>query len=288
MQTTTAVGTTIITPPGPLVPRFVSLATGVRIEYVEQGADTGVPVVFLHGVTDSWRSFEGVFAQLPPTVRAFAISQRGHGLSGKPERGYRFGDFADDVLAFMDAMGLQRAVLVGHSMGASVAQRVIVSHPERVSRLVLIGAFASLHQNPGMAEFVAAQIRPLRDPIEPEFARHWQLSTVATGLDTDLLQTVVRETLKVPATVWHQAFDGFLEEPDVVAALAAVRVPVLIIWGDQDTYVGRSDQDALVAAMPAAQLCVYAGIGHAVHWEAPERCTGEIVRFLISRDVVIS
>jgi pimeloyl-ACP methyl ester carboxylesterase len=280
MQTTTAVETTI-TPRGPLVPRFISLATGVRIEYVEQGSDTGVPVVFLHGVTDSWRSFEGVLAQLPPTVRAFAISQRGHGLSGKPERGYRFNDFADDVLAFMDAMGLQRAVLVGHSMGASVAQRVIVSHPERVSRLVLMGAFAGLHQNPGIAEFVAAQIRPLRDPIDPEFARHWQLSTVATELGTDLLETVVRETLKVPATVWHQAFDGFLEEPDVVADLAAVRVPTLIIWGDQDAYAGRSDQDALVAALPAAQLSVYAGIGHAVHWEAPERCTTEIVRFLI-------
>ncbi len=58
--------------------KFVSLSTGVRMEYVEQGPADGVPVVFLHGVTDSWRSFVGVLRHLPPTVHALAISQRGH------------------------------------------------------------------------------------------------------------------------------------------------------------------------------------------------------------------
>ena len=66
--------------------KLVSLSTGVRIEYVEQGnaeAD-GVPVIFLHGVTDSWRSFERVLPLLPPSIHAFALSQRGHGDSSRP------------------------------------------------------------------------------------------------------------------------------------------------------------------------------------------------------------
>ncbi len=101
--------------------KFISLATGVRMEYVEQGPADGVPMVFLHGVTDSWHSFEGVLPMLPPTIHAFAVSQRGHGDSSRPASGYRFTDMSADLLAFMDSMRLPKAIVVGHSMGASVA-----------------------------------------------------------------------------------------------------------------------------------------------------------------------
>jgi alpha/beta hydrolase fold len=159
--------------------KFVSLSTGVRMEYVEQGRIDGVPVVFLHGVTDSWHSFERVLAQLPPTIRAFAISQRGHGDSSRPNNGYLFADMSNDLRAFMDAVGLERAIVVGHSMGASVAQRFVVDHPDRVAGLVLMGAFASLHKDLGIADFYASAIAPLTDPIDAGFAREWQQSTRA-------------------------------------------------------------------------------------------------------------
>ena len=74
--------------------KFVSLSTGVRIEYVEQGKGDGVPVIFLHGVTDSWRSFERMLPLLPPDIHAFALSQRGHGDSSRPTSGYRLAVFA--------------------------------------------------------------------------------------------------------------------------------------------------------------------------------------------------
>lgn len=93
----------------------VALSTGVTLPYVEQGDRSGVPVVLFHGPTDSWRSFELLLAQLPASLRAFAVSQRGHGDADRPEAGYRPQDFADDVVAFMDAVGLEAAVLAGHS-----------------------------------------------------------------------------------------------------------------------------------------------------------------------------
>ena len=141
---------------GAPAPRFVTVATGVRLEYVEQGRADGLPVIFLHGVTDSWRSFELLLQRLPASIRAFAISQRGHGDSSRPDIGYRYRDFSEDVRAFMDAIGLERAVVVGHSMGAMVSQRLIVDHPQRVSHVVLMGAFATIHGNPVVDEFVTS------------------------------------------------------------------------------------------------------------------------------------
>jgi pimeloyl-ACP methyl ester carboxylesterase len=262
------------------VPRFVPLNTGVRLEYVEQGPADGIPVIFLHGVTDSWRSFELVLARLPATVHAFAVSLRGHGDSSRPDIGYRYRDFSEDVRAFMDVMGLARAAIVGHSMGASVAQRLIADHPQRVSRLVLMGSFAAISGNIAVAEFVTNEILLLADPIAPAFAREWQLSTLANPTEPAFLETVVAETLKVPARVWHQAFSGFLATPDFTDELRRVTVPVLLVWGDRDTYATRADQDALQRAMPAARLVVLEGTGHAVHWEKPDKVVDAVVGFL--------
>ena len=262
--------------------KFVSLSTGVRIEYVEQGKADGVPVIFLHGVTDSWRSFERVLPLLPPNIHAFALSQRGHGDSSRPTSGYRFADMSADLLAFLDAMGLRTAIIVGHSMGASVAQRFVIDHPDRVARLVLMGAFSTYH-DPGFADFVASSIAPLTDPIAPPFAREWQLSTLARAMPADHLDAVVSETLKVPARVWREAFDGFLKTPDFTSELTRVSVPVLLMWGDRDSYALRAAQDRLLEVMPKARFIAYEGFGHAFHWEDPEQFTKDLVPFLTSR-----
>ena len=100
--------------------KSVELANQVRLCYAEQGDSSGVPVVFLHGATDSWRSFERVLPHLPESIRAFAVTQRGHGDSSRPATGYRPGDFAADLSGFMDALQLKTAIIAGHCMGARV------------------------------------------------------------------------------------------------------------------------------------------------------------------------
>jgi pimeloyl-ACP methyl ester carboxylesterase/tetratricopeptide (TPR) repeat protein len=260
--------------------KFVSLSTGVRMEYVEQGQPDGVPVVFLHGVTDSWQSFAGVLQRLPPTIHGFAISQRGHGDTSRPDAGYGYSDFSDDLAAFMDAVGLRRATIVGHSMGTLVAQRFVRDHPDRVAGLVLIGAFASLYRDPGIIDFYTSAILPLADPIDAGFAREWQESTLARAMAPDHLDTVVAETQKVPARVWRAAFQGFLNTPDSSDALSQVSVPTLIMWGDRDTYALRANQDRLRSVIPGARLRVYEGAGHALHWEDPAACATELMAFV--------
>jgi pimeloyl-ACP methyl ester carboxylesterase len=106
---------------------FVTLRNGVTLEYVECGDPYGMPVVFLHGATDSWRSFERVMRRLPSWMRAIAVSQRGDNRSA-------------DLEQFFDALDLAPALIVGHSTGSSVAHRFARDHQERVLGLVLTGA----------------------------------------------------------------------------------------------------------------------------------------------------
>jgi pimeloyl-ACP methyl ester carboxylesterase len=250
----------------------------VRLEYVQQGNPHGVPVIMLHGFTDSWRSFERVLPYLPDSLNAFAITQRGHGDSEHPEQGYEVRDFVADVAAFMDALGIGQAIVVGHSMGSIVAQRFALDYPDRALGLVLLGTFVSIVANPATAEF-AAVVATLEDPIETEFARDFQVATVALPVPAVLIDTAVEESMKVPARVWRDAFAGMMQE-DFAVELGNISAPTLVIYGDQDAFCLRSDQDAIVAGYPDAELLVYQGYGHAMHWEDPARVAADLVVFV--------
>ena len=100
------------------------LSTGLRVHYAEQGDREGEAIVFLHAYVDSWFSYGRVLPLLSPAYRAFAPDQRGHGDSEKPVCCYGPNDYAADVDAFMEAVGIQEATLVGDSSGGLIAQRV--------------------------------------------------------------------------------------------------------------------------------------------------------------------
>ena len=138
-------------------PRMTSTATldgGLTLSYAEQGERSRQALVLLPGPTDSWRSYEPVLARLPSSVRAVAVSQRGHGDSDKPMTGYRVEDFAADVVPFLDVLGIDRAVLAGHSGSCPVVRRVAIDQPERVAGLVLEASPTTLHGDPRLEEFV--------------------------------------------------------------------------------------------------------------------------------------
>jgi non-heme chloroperoxidase len=255
----------------------VQLPTGVALAYVEQGSPSGVPVLLLHGITDSLRSFERVLPHLPTSIHALAVSQRGHGDSGRPAAGYRPGDFAADLAAFMDAFGLERAVIVGHSMGSSIARRFALDYPERTLGLVLVGSFATLAGNPNVMAFWQV-VQELEDPIDPGFVAEFQRSTLAQPVPPEFFDVVVQESLKVPARVWRAALEGLMGS-DHPTELENIQAPTLIVWGDRDAFCPRSDQDALTAAIAGSQLVVYDETGHDPHWERPERFAADLVAF---------
>ena len=154
----------------------VHLSTGVDVRYVAQGDPSGVPVLLLHAWGESMGCFDRLTSMMPTTIRVLAMDQRRHGDSDKPADAYSLTDFAGDVTAFLDAMGLPSAVLVGSSSGGYVAQQVAITSPERVRGLVLVGAPRSLH---GRAPF-ADEVDQLTDPID----RTWMKDSLTWFLDS--------------------------------------------------------------------------------------------------------
>src|SRR3712207_4298048 len=123
------------------------LSTGLQVHYAEQGDREGEAIVFLHAYVDSWFSYGRVLPLLSPSYHAFALDQRGHGASDKPQCCYTADDHAADVDAFMEAVGIEKATVVGDSSGGLIAQRVALDYPHRVRRLVLIGSPTTLVNN---------------------------------------------------------------------------------------------------------------------------------------------
>lgn len=253
------------------------LSTGVRVPYVEQGARGGVPVVCLHGYSDSWRSYELLLPELPSSLHVYAYSQRGHGDADRPEAGYTPRDYAADLAAFLDAVGLEAAVVVGHSGGSYAAQQFAADFAERTLGLVLIGAFH--HFGSADVGEVRAVVDELTDPVDPAFVREFQESTVSLPLPDGFLDRIVAESLKLPARVWKTWLADMLPAPPPSDG-GRIRTPTLVQWGDQDELATRESQEALLAAIPGAHLSTYEGAGHCPHWELPARAAAEIAAFV--------
>ena len=255
------------------------LATGVTLHYAEKGDPTGEAIIFLHGYSDSWFSFSRVLPLLSSEYYAFALTQRGHGDSDKPECCYTPDDFAADVDAFMDAIGIDEATLVGASTGALFAQRAALSYPRRFGRLVLIGAQTPANEAvSGLRE----EVQALEDPVPPEFVREFQESTVYQPVSQEFLDTVVSESLKLPALVWRDYFEQAVLsiDHDYVLSLREIDMPTLVLWGEQDPLFPREEQERLAAAISDATFRVYPDTGHAVHWDRPEWVVRDLETFM--------
>ena len=255
------------------------LTTDVTLHYAERDDQAGEAIIFLHGYSDSWFSFSRVLPLLSPSYHAFALTQRGHGDSDKPDCCYTPRDFAADVDAFMEATGIEEATVVGASTGALFAQRVALDYPRRVSRLVLIAPQTPAHE---VLSGVLEEVRALEDPVPPEFVREFQESTIYQPVPQEFLDTVVSESLKLPARVWRDYLEGAVLsiDQDYVLPLREIDVPTLILWGEQDALFPREEQERLAAAIPDATLKVYPETGHAVHWERPERVVRDLEAFM--------
>jgi pimeloyl-ACP methyl ester carboxylesterase len=254
------------------------VATGPRLHYAERGH--GEPIVFLHGWPDSWFSFSRVLERLPAQSRAFALDQRGFGDSDRPAGGYRIASFAADVRAFLDAVGIERATVVGHSFGSFVARGLAIAHPERVARLVLIGSGLG-PLNPVTRE-VQATLRGLPDPVPAAFAREFQTGTVHLPLPEAFFERIIFESMKLPGPLWREVLDQLLAYDDATQ-LGRIAAPTLIMWGDRDALFPREDQERLVAAIPDATLKIYRDTGHCPNWERPEMVAADLTAFMATR-----
>lgn len=253
------------------------LVSGVRLRYAEQGPRDGRALLLLHGYSDSWFSFVRVLPLLPRGWRVIAPDQRGHGDSERPEADmYRIEEFARDGWALLDALGVERATLAGHSMGSFVAQRMAALEPSRTRRLALIGSATTL-RNDAVRELQAA-VEALRDPVDAAFVREFQSGTIHRAVPPEFLESIVSESGKLPARVWKAAMRGFLAE-DADTDLSQIRAETLIVWGDHDTVFSRDEQEKLARGLANNLRLIYSDVGHAPHWEVPEEFARDLLAF---------
>ena len=255
------------------------LANGLTLSCTEHGDPSGPAVVFLPGPTDSWLSYQFVLGHMPASVRAVAVSQRGHGDSDKPADGYRVEDLAADVPLLLDALGMAAAILVGHSGSCLVTRRVAIDHPDRVSGLVLEASPATLAGHPGLMAFVENIVTSLEDPIDPEFARSVIVDTSSPEVRPEVVDELVLDLLKVPARVWRQMFGALLHYDDR-HELAGIVAPTLLIWGDADTLVDVEHQAELLRRIRGARMLTYPATGHTPRWEDPARFAANVTGFV--------
>ncbi len=249
----------------PLESAQAVLPDGLRLHYVHAGPQQGPAVILLHGMSDSSFSFSRVLPLMPAHLRVVSVDQRGHGRSDRPASGYSMDAFASDLLALMDVLRIDRATVVGHSMGSFIARRAAEKAPHRISRMILIGT-AMTPRNRVIEELVATT-KSLSDPVDETFIREFQASTIHRPIPSAFFEEVVTESKRLPAHVWRQSVAGMWN----YRPQWPITCPTSIIGGAHDAVFSDEEQTEVFIATERSTLHIEPGVGHAFHWEAPER-----------------
>jgi len=256
--------------------KMMKLANGISLAYVEMGNPDGVPTLLIHGYTDNSRSWS-LLAPYLKDRHLIAIDLRGHGKSDAPACCYAYTDLADDVSLFLDAMGLAKADVIGHSLGSLTAQLLAAQHPDKVGKVVLVSSTTAIGGGPG--SWLWDNITALKAPIDPnsQFMKDWYANP--NPVDEDYITRERTESAAVPLHVWNGVLWGTVVG-DLTFTAPLVKSDVLVLWGDQDGLFDQSHQDKLAKAFPKAQVEVFKGAGHNMFWEFPEKSAAVISAFL--------
>lgn len=256
--------------------KTVKLPNGISLAYVDIGTPTGKPTLLIHGYTDNSRSWS-LIAPYLKNRRLLAIDLRGHGKSDAPACCYAYTDFADDASLFLDAMGVAKADVIGHSLGSMTAQLLAAQHPEKVDHLVLISSTTAIGGGPG--SWLWDNVTKLTAPIDPnsQFMKDWYANP--NPVDEDYITRERTESAAVPLHVWNGVLWGTVVN-DLTLTAPLVKAPVLVLWGDQDGLFDLSHQEKLEKAYPEAAFEIFKGAGHNMFWEYPEKAAKIIGLYL--------
>lgn len=266
----------------------------VRTFYVKQG--TAKPnVVLIHGLAASTFSFRHNIAPLAEHFTVYALDLKGFGASDKPLVGYGLDDLRDHVTGFLDAVGVDHAVIVGNSMGGEVAIRFALEHPERVDALVLIDPAGFLRWldtplegrmvtvAPGVGELLTAPLPLQRRATRRVMERYLHKVYYNPALVTP--EVVDGYYLPMARAAGSRGFLARMRAHDwggVAERIPEIAAPTLLLWGEEDRLIPLSHAERFREALPQAKVITYPACGHNPHAELPERVNHDITAFISS------
>jgi esterase len=267
-------------------------ANGLELHLLDWGGAAPTPALALHGFALNCHSFDEVAPALSRRVRLFALDQRGHGLSERAARveDYTRDEMVADALGVVNALGLERTVLIGHSMGGMNAMTFAARHPERVRALVLVdvGPEVSVDGAREVGLFVAG-------PYELESLDAWVEHThryypwrskerIRARLELSLVRTASGGLAKQYDERFRAGFGGVAQARDSLAEVAAaLRCPTLLVHGGASPVLTREMAERFAAAAPVVELVTIEGAGHSVAGDKPEeflKCVSSFLRRL--------
>ncbi len=265
--------------------QFVDDGMGGQIHYRDEGNKNGPAILLIHGSSSLLQTWEPVVALLGDKYRLISLDLYGHGLTGPQPKG----DYSADAniaaaVKVLDTVGVEQAYWVGNSMGGWLSWRAGLAVPERVSGLILIDAsgaqidekvkpyLAARLARTSVGQLLLPEITPkflVRSSLEENFAEPERL--------TDELVTRYWELLRFPgnrqATIARGAKP---REPEKWGEIGNLKMPVLLLWGEQDKVIPLSHAKAFEAAIAGAKLITYKDAGHLPMEETPDQVARDI------------
>ncbi len=245
-------------------------------QHLSQTEGEGTALVFLNSLGTDLRMWDAVCTRLPQGWTTLRMDKRGHGLSETAPEGYGIPDLAEDVLAAMDHAGIERAVIVGCSIGGLIAQHIALMTPERVIGLVLSNTAPQL----GPAEGWLSRIEAIRTKGMAAMAEgvlpRWFGPDFLTHPDAALWRTMLARTDQDGYIATCAAIAG----TDITARLSEITQPALVIAGKHDLATPPTVVEALARALPRADFMMFETTGHLPAIETPDAFTQALVRFV--------
>ncbi|GAB2746834.1 alpha/beta fold hydrolase [Streptomyces bullii] len=248
---------------------------GARLTYDDEGPrdGDGVPLVFVHGWTANRHRWDHQMEHFASERRVVRLDLRGHGEStGAGARTIE--ELANDVLALLDHLGIDRFVLVGHSMGGMISQTIALAHPERVERMVLVNSIGRMAYSRGRGLLMAAStLVPFRLFVAANIQRAF-----APGYPREEIREYIRASAATPREVVMTLYSA-MRAFDVLDRAGEIRVPTLMVHGYHDVQLPVKQMLRLAKGCPDAVIRIL-DAGHELPVEKPAELTATLDWFL--------
>lgn len=256
----------------------VALSTGINMAYTVCGPKSGTPVILIHGVTDGRISWSQVAPMLAEKgYRVYVPEYRGNGKTDKPDagpEGYLVDVHVKDMLAFMDAMRLRRAHIVGHSLGSLICQQINIQAKDRVLSTTLIDSAVKCKPNKVLSwaengdgkDYLGVHGYDTQQKMPESFLKAWSKNS---NEDQNFQRATLEHLRQMPYKVWSYLITG-LNAYDNTANIGKVSGKVLVLWGSKDVIFTEKDQAELKAGLTGCDYTYVTidGGSHNVYWDS--------------------